>query len=109
MRLYRLGICVAAVLAFGCGGSEASAVCDEIFAGSVPGYVFCGADVESLTCELWFQTPNRETEETCNVICGAAECVTAYDDNMRTPCTTSEEVPCDEDLADGVCVCGIPP
>ena len=79
--------------------------CDEAFSSSAPSYTLCDADEAS--CELWFQTPNRATEITCNQICGAEQCIGAYDDDMQRPCTMTTELPCTETLADGVCLCSL--
>ena len=90
---------------FDCGAPRE--VCDELF-GSAPSYTYCPS--ASPGCEFWFQTPGRVDEESCNDLCGGADkCVTAYDDDMRMPCTKSAEIGCEMDASDGVCECSVDP
>ena len=47
------------------------------------------------------------TTVSCNQICGAEQCIGAYDDDMQRPCTMTTELPCTETLSDGVCLCSL--
>ncbi|NNE20177.1 MAG: hypothetical protein HKN10_17045 [Myxococcales bacterium] len=88
---------------FPCIDRVSSPACDAAF-GSAPSYTLCNANASG--CEIWFQTPNRATELTCDQVCNG-QCVGAYDDNMQIPCTRSAQVTCGETLADGVCLCSL--